>query len=137
MAQWKRAGLITQRSVDRNYLLLIFLRISIGEDIEKVSSQVNERESGKNYTTLSQKNHNTRSRVLKISNASRMAQWKRAGPITEVGRSKLPPANFLSRISVREEIKTLTSQINKRESGENYTSLPTNHNTRSRVPITL
>ena len=83
MAQWKRAGLITQRSVDRNYLLLIFLRISIGEDIENVSSQVNERESGKNYTTLSQKNPNTRSRVLKIPNASRMAQWKRAGPITQ------------------------------------------------------
>ena len=26
MAQWKRAGPITQRSVDRNYLLLIFFK---------------------------------------------------------------------------------------------------------------
>ena len=115
-----------------------FQRISVEEDIETITSQVNERESGKIYTTLSQKNHNTRSRVLKIPNTYRMAQWKRAGPQNpEVGRSKPPPANFLSRISVREEIKTLTSQINKRESGEYYTSLPTNHNTRSRVLITL
>ena len=53
------------------------------EDIETVTSQVNERESGKIYTTLSQKNRNTRSRVLKILNTSRMAQWKRAGPITQ------------------------------------------------------
>ena len=83
MAQWKRAGPITQRSVDRNYLLLTFSRISTGEDIETVTSQVNERESGKIYTTLFRKNHNTRSRVLKIPNTSRMAQWKRAGPITQ------------------------------------------------------
>ena len=31
----------------------------------------------------------------------------------EVGRSKLPPANFLSRISVREEIKTLPHKSTK------------------------
>ena len=83
MAQWTRAGPITQRSVDRNYFLLIFFKISIGEDIETVTSQVNERESGKIYTTLSRKNHNTRSRVLKKPKTSRMAQWKRAGPITQ------------------------------------------------------
>ena len=61
----------------------IFSRISIEEDIETISSQVNERESGKNYTTLSRKNHNTRSRVLKIPNTSRMAQWKRVRSITQ------------------------------------------------------
>ena len=83
MAQWKRAGPITQRSVDRNYLLLFFSRILIEEDIETISSQVNERDTGKYYTTLSRKNHNTRSRVLKIPNTSRMAQWKRARPITQ------------------------------------------------------
>ena len=60
-----------------------FSRISIEEDIETSSSQVNGRESGKIYTTLSRKNHNTSSRVLKIPNTSRMAQWKRAGPITQ------------------------------------------------------
>ena len=106
MAQWKRAGPITQRSVDRNYLLLFFSRISIEEDIETISSQVNERESGTIYTTLSQKNHNTRSRVLKIPNTSRMAQWKRAGPITQrsVDRNYLLLI-FFSRISIEENAK--------------------------------
>ena len=54
--------------------------------MERTSKQLphkSMRESGKIYTTLSQKNHNTRSRVLKIPNTSRMAQWKRAGPITQ------------------------------------------------------
>ena len=83
MAQWKSARPITQRSVDRKYPLLFFSRISIEEDIETISSQVNERESGKIYTTLSRKNHNTRSRVLKIPNTSRMAQWKCARTITQ------------------------------------------------------
>ena len=83
MAQWKSARPITQRSVDRKYPLLFFSRISIEEDIETISSQVNERESGKIYTTLSRKNHNTRSRVLKIPNISRMAQWKCARTLTQ------------------------------------------------------
>ena len=91
MAQWTRAGPITQRSVDRNYLLLIFFK------------DFNRRGHRNSYLT---------------------SQRERT-------------ANFLSRISVREEIKTFTSQINKREPGEIYTSLPTNHNTRSRVLITL
>ena len=115
-----------------------FSRISIGEGIETISSQINGRESGKIYTTLSQKNHNTRARVLKIPSTSRMAQWKRAGPITQrsVDRNYLL-LNFFPRISERKEIETLTPQINKRESGEIYTSLPTNHKTRSRVLIKL
>ena len=58
-------------------------RISVREEIKTLTSPVNEREYGKINTTLSQKNHNTRSRVLKIPNTSRMAQWKRAGPITQ------------------------------------------------------
>ena len=71
--------------VGRSKLPLVnfFQRISIGEDIETITSQVNERESGKIYTTLSHKNHNTRYRVLKIPNTSRMAQWKRAGPLNQ------------------------------------------------------
>ena len=60
-----------------------FPRISERKEIETVISQVNERESGIIYTTLSQKNHNTRSGVLKIHDTIRMAQWKRAGPITQ------------------------------------------------------
>ena len=86
MAQWKRAGPITQRSVDRNYLLLIFFQDGTVE-----------------------------------------ACWAHN---PEVGRSKLPPANFFPRISERKEIETVTSQINKRESGNIYTTLPQkNHNT--------
>ena len=108
------------------------------KEIETVTSQIHRRESGDTYTTFSQKNHNTRSAVfikpLGQQDGAVEACWAHN---PEVGRSKLPPANFLSRISVREEIKTLTSQISKRESGEIYTSLPTNHNTRSRVLITL
>ena len=73
MAQWKRAGPITQRSVDRNYLLLFFSRISIEEDIATISSQVNERESDKIYTTLSQKNHNT---YLEFSKYLTPAGWR-------------------------------------------------------------
>ena len=60
-----------------------FPRISERKEIETVTSQINKRESGKIYTTLPQKNHNTRSRVLKMPNTSRVAQWKRAGPIPQ------------------------------------------------------
>ena len=50
----------------------------------------------------------------------------------EVGRSQLPPANFFPRISIGEDFNTVTSQVNKKESGETYTTLPQkNHNTRS------
>ena len=83
MAQWKRAGPITQRSIDRNYLLLNFFQEFRREKKSEVTSQINKRESGKIYTTLSQKIHNTRSRVLKIPNTTKMAQWKRAGPISQ------------------------------------------------------
>ena len=83
MAQWKRAGPITQRTEDRNYLLLFFSRISESKQIKSVTSQVNKREYGEIYTTWPEKNHNTRSRVLKTRNTSRMAQRKRAGPITQ------------------------------------------------------
>ena len=32
----------------------------------------------------------------------------------EVGRSKLPPAKFFSRISIEEDIETVTSPVNER-----------------------
>ena len=112
-------------------------RISVREETKTLTSQINKRESGEIYTSLPT-NHNTRSRVLitllRQQDGAVEACWAHN---PEVGRPKLPPVNFLPRISVREETKTLTSPINKRESGENYTSLPTNHNTRSRVLITL
>ena len=54
----------------------------------------------------------------------------------EVSRSKLPPDKFFSRISERKEIETVTSQINKREFGNIYTTVPQkNHKTRSTVFI--
>ena len=95
-----------------------FPRISERKEIETVTSQVNERESDKIYTTLSQKNHNTKSRVLKTHNTIRMAQWKRAGPITQRSVDR----NYLLLIFFQEfrrkEIETVTSQIHKRESGD-------------------
>ena len=113
-----------------------FSRISIEEDIETVTSPVNEREYGKIYTTLSQKNHNTRSRVLKIPNTSRMAQWKRAGPITQRSVDRNYLLLIFSPEFRRKEIETVTSQINKRESGDIYTTLSQkNHNTRPTVFI--
>ena len=114
-----------------------FSRISIEEDIETVTSPVNEREYGKIYTTLSQKNHNTRSRVLKIPNTSRMAKWKRTGPITQrsVDRNYLLLI-FFQEIRGEKKSKQLPLIINKRESGNIYTTLPQkNHKTRSTVFI--
>ena len=137
MAQWKRAGPITQRSVGRNYLLLIFFK-DFNRRGHRNNFLTNQRERiRQNLTTLSQKNHKTRSRVLKIPNTSRMAQWKRAGPITQrsVDRNYLL-LNVFSRISERKEIETVTSQINKRKFGNIYTTLPQkNHKTRSTVFI--
>ena len=53
----------------------------------------------------------------------------------EVGRSKLPPANFFQEFR-RKEIETVTSQIHRRESGDTYTTFSQkNHNTRSAVFI--
>ena len=43
MAQWKRAGPITQRSVDRNYLLLFFSK-NFGEKRNRNSYLTNQQE---------------------------------------------------------------------------------------------
>ena len=40
VAQWKRAGPITQRSVDRNYALLTFLGSDFIFKIEKIDSSI-------------------------------------------------------------------------------------------------
>ena len=134
MAQWKRAGPITQRSVDRNYFLLLFSRISERKEFKTVTSQVNKREYGKIYTTWPQKNHNTRSRVLKIPNTSRMAQWKRAGHITQrsVDRNYFLKFFFKNFGGKRNQNSYIKSQ--QEEYGKIYTTWPQkNHNTRSRV----
>ena len=115
MAQWKRAGPINQGSVDRNYFLLIFFRKFRRKEIETVTSQVNERETGKIYTTLSQKNHNTRSRVLKKPNTSRMAQWKHAGPITQRSEDR----NYLLLIFFQEFRRKKLKQLPHKSTREN------------------
>ena len=67
----------------------------MGEDIGTVTSQVNERESGKIYTTVPQKNHKTRSTVFKKHSGQQGGAVEECcAHNPEVGRSKLTPANF-------------------------------------------
>ena len=56
VAQWKRAGPITQRSVDRNYALLTFLGSDFNFNIEKTDSSI----------------------FQNIPNPVRMAEWSKA-----------------------------------------------------------
>ena len=56
VAQWKRAGPITQRSVDRNYALLTFLGSDFNFNIEKTDSSI----------------------FQNLPNPVRMAEWSKA-----------------------------------------------------------
>ena len=100
MAQWKRAGPITQRSVDRNDLLLFFSRISERKEIKTVTSQVNKREYGKIYTTWPQKNHIQGLDFLKYLTPT---GWRSGS----VSGSKLPPAEFFQEFQLERTSKQL------------------------------
>ena len=66
-----------------------------------------------------------------------MAKWKRAGPTTQLSVDQnYLLLNFFLEFPREKKSKHLP-QINKRDFGEIYTSLPTNHKTRSRVLIKL
>ena len=81
MAKWKRAGHKTQRSVDQNYLLLIFFE----NFRNKRNRNTYLKSTKKNPAKFTLHCLRTTKQDLEFSsncNASRMARWKRTGPIT-------------------------------------------------------
>ena len=95
MAQWKRAGPITQRSVDRNYLLLIFSK-KFGEKRNRNSYLTNQRERIRrdlHYIASEEPQYQVDS-FHKSRGQQDGAVEVRWAHNPEVGRSELPPANF-------------------------------------------